>query len=175
MSGADQADAIGKARALREQLLADRYRPGYHFVVPEDIGIPGDPNGGSCEIRLSIDPMSSYQVGVQIRTSPNGEETTLLYYDTSTRKLVFDATRSGERGRKVIEEAPFELADQEPLELRIFVDHSVVEVFANDRQGITRRVYPVRNDSDQVKLFCSGGEAHFGSIETWEMMPSNAW
>ncbi len=46
MSAADQADRIIKARALREQLLADRYRPGYHFAIPEDIGIPGDSNGG---------------------------------------------------------------------------------------------------------------------------------
>jgi len=30
---------------LRERLLADPYRPGYHFCVPEDMGQPGDPNG----------------------------------------------------------------------------------------------------------------------------------
>ena len=45
MNTADQADRIIKARALREQLLADRYRPGYHFAIPEDVGFPGDSNG----------------------------------------------------------------------------------------------------------------------------------
>ncbi len=38
-------DRIRGSRFLREQLLQDKYRPGYHFVVPEDVGIPGDPNG----------------------------------------------------------------------------------------------------------------------------------
>jgi len=38
-------EMIQHARQLRERFLADVYRPGYHFVVPEDLGIPGDPNG----------------------------------------------------------------------------------------------------------------------------------
>ena len=33
------------SRELREQLLRDKHRPGYHFAIPEDIGRPGDPNG----------------------------------------------------------------------------------------------------------------------------------
>lgn len=36
---------IEGARNLREHLLHDPYRPAYHFVVPEDNGLPGDPNG----------------------------------------------------------------------------------------------------------------------------------
>ncbi|HTE22952.1 glycoside hydrolase family 32 protein [Flavitalea sp.] len=32
-------------RLFRERLLADPFRPGYHFVVPEDVAVPGDPNG----------------------------------------------------------------------------------------------------------------------------------
>ena len=36
---------IQSTRAFRERLLADPYRPAYHFCVPEDVGIPGDPNG----------------------------------------------------------------------------------------------------------------------------------
>ncbi len=36
---------IAAARSLRHHLLADPYRPGYHFVVPEDFARPADPNG----------------------------------------------------------------------------------------------------------------------------------
>jgi len=36
---------VAAARSLRERFLADWHRPGYHFVTPEDIGWPGDPNG----------------------------------------------------------------------------------------------------------------------------------
>ncbi|NLH00179.1 MAG: glycoside hydrolase family 32 protein [Chloroflexi bacterium] len=32
-------------RMYREKLLADPYRPGYHFAIPDGDGRPGDPNG----------------------------------------------------------------------------------------------------------------------------------
>ena len=36
---------IQSTRVFRERLLADPYRPAFHFCVPEDDGRPGDPNG----------------------------------------------------------------------------------------------------------------------------------
>ncbi len=36
---------LQNTRSFREKLLADPYRPAYHFCVPEDMGRPGDPNG----------------------------------------------------------------------------------------------------------------------------------
>ena len=45
------------------------------------------------------------------------------------------------------------LAQDELLELRVFIDRSVIEVFANDRQCLTVRVYPGREDSRGVSLF----------------------
>ena len=132
-------------------------------------------NGESCELGLRIEPGTAQQVGLQVRTSPDGAETTLLYYDAAARSLMFDATRSGSKGRPVVEQAPLALADGEALELRVFIDRSVVEVFANDRQAITRRVFPEGEDSDLVTLWCRGGRASFSAVRSWEMMPANAW
>ena len=36
---------VQSTREFRERLLSDPYRPAYHFCVPEDNGMPGDPNG----------------------------------------------------------------------------------------------------------------------------------
>lgn len=38
-------EVVKSTREYRERLLADPYRPAYHFCVPEDNGNPGDPNG----------------------------------------------------------------------------------------------------------------------------------
>ena len=134
-------------------------------------------NGRSCEISFRTDLATAERVGLRVRTNAGGDEATLLYYDAAAKKLVFDATNGGagaaNERHKRLEEAPFEVADGENLELRVFVDNSVVEVFANDRQAITRRVYPERDDSDRVVVYCEGGSASFIDIETWEMMPSN--
>ncbi|MCX6874358.1 MAG: GH32 C-terminal domain-containing protein [Verrucomicrobia bacterium] len=67
------------------------------------------------------------------------------------------------------------LAPNEPLQLRVFIDKSVIEVFANDRQAICRRVYPARKDSLGIVLFAEGGAAKFTSVKAWEMMPSNPY
>ena len=95
--------------------------------------------------------------------------------DAGAKRLCFDARRSGIDGRRALEQAPFELGEDEALELRVFVDQSVVEVYANDRQAICRRVYPGRKDSLGVVLFAKGGQAKVASVKAWEMMPSNPY
>lgn len=38
-------EKIIAVQKYREMLLADKYRPGYHFAIPGDLGQPGDSNG----------------------------------------------------------------------------------------------------------------------------------
>ena len=114
-------------------------------------------------------------MGLLVRRSPDGVEETRLYYDAENQELVFDATRSGIAGRQVVERAPFALQPDEPLSLRVFVDGSVVEIYANDRQAICRRVYPGRADSLGVAFFAEGGKARFQNVKAWEMAPSNPY
>ncbi len=135
-------------------------------------GVPGD----SCELQLTIEAgAAASQYGVKVRCSPGGEEETQLYYDSEAHKLCFDARKSGADGRRALEQAPFVLKKDEPLTLRVFVDKSIVEVYANDRQAICRRVYPARTDSLGVVLFTRGGKAAFSRVTAWEMMPSNPY
>ena len=55
------------------------------------------------------------------------------------------------------------------------LDPPVVEVFANGRQAVMRRIYPTRKDSVSVSLFANGAAAKVPTLEAWEMMPSNPW
>lgn len=132
-------------------------------------------NGDSCELEIEIKVGTAQRSGLKVRASAGGEEETLLYYDAEKNDLVFDSTRSGREGRKVVERAPFALKPGETLKLRVFVDKSVVEIYANNRQAIGRRVYPTRPDSLGVVLFTKGGNARFRTVKTWEMVPSNPY
>ena len=73
------------------------------------------------------------------------------------------------------ETAELYIPRNESLQLRVFVDKSVVEVYANDRQAICRRVYPGRRDSHRVVLFALDGDAIISNARAWEMMPSNPY
>lgn len=129
--------------------------------------------GSTCELQLEIAPVTASRAGVKVRATIDGNEETLLYYDFAAKQLVFDASRSGATGRTVVERAPLELRQGESLKLRVFVDKSVVEVYANDRQAISRRVYPSRTESVGVGLFTEGGAASFAKLKAWEISPSN--
>lgn len=67
------------------------------------------------------------------------------------------------------ETAPVCLDPGELLRLRVFVDRSVVEVFANGKQCVAVRVYPGRRDSVGVSLRAQGGEAELRSLDAWQM------
>ncbi len=67
------------------------------------------------------------------------------------------------------ETGPIILEDGEPLCLRIFIDRSIVEIFANDRLCIAARVYPGRDDSVGVSMRAQGSDAVLKSLDAWQM------
>ena len=133
-------------------------------------------SGNSLELSLEIDMGNASQVGVKVCRSPDGEEQTPVYFDANDKKLKVDTQKSGHtEGTKSIEAGPLVLGEKERLKLRIFVDKSVVEVFANGRQAVMRRIYPSRADSIGISLFANGGPATVKMLRAWDMMPSNPY
>ena len=61
------------------------------------------------------------------------------------------------------------LETEEPLQLRIFIDRSVVEVFVNDKACLAVRVYPGLADSLGISLRAQGSEAMLLSLDAWKM------
>jgi beta-fructofuranosidase len=62
----------------------------------------------------------------------------------------------------------------EPLKLRIFIDRSIVEVYANDRQAIARRIYPTLGGKG-IRIKSVGDAGRLISFKRWEMAPSNPY
>jgi beta-fructofuranosidase len=147
-----------------------------NLLIAADSEMPLDMRGNSLELAVTLLPGASAQCGVKVCCSPDGEEQTVISYDAAEGMLKVDTQRSslGE-GTKAVEAAPFALQPGEPLQLRVFIDKSIVEVFANDRQAVARRIYPTRPDSVGVTLFARGGDITVPRLQAWEMMPSNPW
>ena len=149
-----------------------------------------DFQGDAFELDMTIDPGSASNFGVKIRCSPNGEEETIISYNTKKKSIIIDFEKSTldtsityqnyifrEEGRKTITQqvAPFEIKPGEKVNFHIFADRSIVEVFVNDRICVTQRIYPTRDDSQGIKLFAEGGEAQIPELSVWKMQPSNPW
>ncbi|MEE8045499.1 MAG: GH32 C-terminal domain-containing protein, partial [Dehalococcoidia bacterium] len=135
-------------------------------------------SGDAIEIRMTIDSDNAHEVGVNVLRSPDSEEATRISFFPKghprfgTPLLQIDGTSSSVRSDLIPrppEIGPLDIDDDQPVELRIFVDRSIVEVFANGRQCLTLRAYPDRDDSVGVSLFARGGSAKFTDIEAWQM------
>ena len=61
------------------------------------------------------------------------------------------------------------LGADEPLRLHIFLDRSVLEVFANERISITSWIYPTQADSVGVALLAERGQAQLNVLDAWQM------
>jgi beta-fructofuranosidase len=148
-----------------------------NLTIEADSEIPiKDVTGDSIELLLDVNTSNAQQVGVKVCCSPDGREQTLVYYDARDKKIKIDTSKSSlGDGRKSIEAGPFELKANEQLKLRVFIDKSVVEVFANDRQAVMRRIYPTQKDSLAVTIFSNGGKATVNSLQVWDIMPSNPY
>jgi beta-fructofuranosidase len=159
--------------------IAPRPLPaGREFVLPEI-------SGNAMEILAEIDPGNARGVCVAVLRSPGKEEYTSVRFlrngctmpaatgGTAARDaLVIDtshaSSRSDARSRPP-EVAPLDLPQDEKLNLRIFVDRSIVEVFANGRQCAAVRVYPQRGDSLGISLSAEGGDASLQRLDAWRM------
>ncbi len=147
--------------------------------------------GDVMELAVEMNPGTGTEIGVKVRCAPDGSEETRIVYNPEKKRLKIDFGRSTlskdvsyrgfhtsqnlEGGNAVTQEAPLELADGETLKLRIFIDKSVLEVFANGRQCITQRVYPSGKDSKQVKLFAKRVGAKALVVKAWDMEQVMPW
>jgi beta-fructofuranosidase len=140
------------------------------------------------EIAAEFERGSAEAVELRVLCAPDGSEATIVRYDWTAHELTLDTTRSSlntidgvGRAKQVagvgrhsslaaaLTEPPFSLMKGENLSLRVFVDRSIVEVFANERSCSTGRVYPTRRDSIGVSATAEGGQAGLVSADVWTM------
>jgi beta-fructofuranosidase len=175
--------SLGKDNTLRmrpaQELKVLRYnaRKMKNLTIQADSELPlEDVRGNSIELLIHMVADGAQQYGVKVCASPGGEEETPVFYDAAEKKLKIDTSKSSlGDGPKSVEGGPLELGRGARLKLQVFVDKSVVEVFANGRQAVTRRIYPTRKDSLGVVLFSKGGPTKVRTLRAWDMMPSSPY
>ncbi len=146
-------------------------------LAPSGSGVLEDVRGDCLEIAAEFEPGEAApaggakQFGLKLRCSPDGSEQTSVLYDRSAGRLVFDRERSSlsPDAQRHAQEGALNLAAGEGLRLHVFLDRSVVEVYANGRLCLTSRIYPSRTDSLGMDLFARGGRAWLKSLDVWEM------
>jgi beta-fructofuranosidase len=141
------------------------------IALAPDTPYPLPVHGDCLEIRAEIAPASAGAVSLSLRRSPDGTEQTAIAYDRTAGTLRVDPSRASQSPDvlPVVCSAPLMLDAGEPLRLRVFVDRSVIEVYANERLCLTSRIYPTRPDSLGLQLEALGGTASLIACTVWEL------
>jgi beta-fructofuranosidase len=164
----------GLGLAPAEELKALRGEH-WHFenldLEPGASGLPGDIRGDCLEIDAIIVPTPGAEFGLRLRCSPGGEEHTDIVYQGAEQAVAVDTRASGqsiegERGRYA---APAIPDANGQVRLRIFLDRSVLEVFAGDSTCLASRIYPTRADSLGLELFSKRGSARLVTMDVWKL------
>ena len=112
--------------------------------------------GDQIELMADFEPAGAKSFGLRLRVSEDGARSTDITCDG--RELVVagaKATLPEEQQGKA-------------LRLQVFVDRSVLEVYANGRLCFTRVVYPGEKDLG-LGIFASGGGVKVKSLKVWPM------
>jgi beta-fructofuranosidase len=166
-------DADGALRMVPAPELARLHGRHHQIAGAEASGtLPASHiQGGSLEIQLAIDPGDAKETGVSVRRSPGAEEETTISYQPATQNIVLATGRSSSSADTggATYRADLNLKPGELLRLNVFLDASVVEVFANGRACLTGRIYPSRNDSLGVNIFAKNGRARLQRLDAFEI------
>mgnify|MGYP000486492371 CR=1 FL=1 len=166
----DSRGALLTAPAPEVEALRRRHRRLTDLPLSPEIYVLPEVRGEFLEIIAAIDPGDAQRVALHVRRSPDGEEETLIVFDRGRARLSIDRRRSSLSAAVVrdVREAPLALPEGEPLELRLFLDGSALELYANRGTYLASRLYPEREDSLGIALSAEGAGAR-ATLDVWEM------
>jgi len=156
-----------------EALRGDHHCFGDLLLTPSSPATVEGVRGDCLEIVAEFEPGDAQELGLKLRQSPDGAEETRLLYEPGAKRLALDRERSSLSldVHRTIHEGLLDLAPDERLSLHVFLDRSVIEVYANGRACLTSRIYPSRPDSLGLALFARGGTANLTSLDVWQLAP----
>jgi beta-fructofuranosidase len=144
-----------------EVLRGNHRRLGPLTLTPAAANLLKDVRGDCLELRLACAPGAARSVGLRVRCSADGTGGTEVLFDRDRKQLAAGKARGS-----------FDLLPgEEGLELRVFLDRSVLEVYANGRECLTVPVGARGKDRVGLELFCRGGDLKVRRLDVWEMRP----
>lgn len=145
-----------------------------HFVLSASLSFPA-------EARNSSDLLAGFRI------LSSEYESTSIYYQFSNESLIVDRSSSSAAAASNVGFSTFNeagrlrlwdrntngTAQMETLDLRIVVDNSIVEIFANERFALSTLVFPWYNSSTGISFYQQGRVTysnitiHEGLFDAW--------
>ena len=125
--------------------------------------------GAALEIEVTFEADQLDDYGLAVCCSPDGAEQTRIVVKPEQGELWVEHIGADPALALPGERAPLTLTPAQPVRLRVFVDGSVLEIFADDGLCLTTRLYPQRADSQGVVLFTAGTPVDVRYASVWTL------
>lgn len=158
-----QVDGLGTAPSYRDT-TGGAIAPGTH-------PLPSPASGDVQRIDVTFAPGSAAKSGITV--FGNGSSSTAIGYDAAAKEVYIDRGNSGNVGFHPlftsVDSAPLTVDARGNVTLRIYVDRSSLEVFAQGGlRTITDQVFPA-DGAKEVAVFAEGGVAQLKSLTVTPM------
>lgn len=142
--------------------------------IPDVTPVPPSMWGAVLDMQLTIDPGEAAEVGLLLRRSDR--EHVLVAYDPVRRVIALDRRQSGDPALPDSVRRAFQsrheavrIRRDDRLVVRVVVDRSSVEVFADDGEVVlTALVFPA-TEATGVALFSKGGPVRQLRLRSWPL------
>jgi beta-fructofuranosidase len=135
----------GEERSIHERVVTSG---------PADVleGVTGD----GLEIAAAFRRGDAARFGLVVRASPEGKTGVPIWFDAHTNEFGVADVR-----------APSDLAPEEPVQMQVYLDRSVVEVYLNG--NVITRVAYLDPGAQGVHVFAEGGSCVLEESKVWQM------
>lgn len=118
----------------------------------------------AARLQMIVDLTSTTASAFSINMFSSQAESALVYYYIANRTLVLDTTAVG-YGQAGTWDAVVDISDDNKLSLDIFIDHSSLEIFAEDGNVFTATIWPRYQESTDIKVSGHGGDVMFEELK----------
>lgn len=109
-------------------------------------------NSQTIYTKMVLENISSKQIGFEFKKNYEDNKSSKFYYDFQTREIVLDTRNSGNTHVSRIIGSSYELLNN-TLEIEMFIDHAVVEIYINKEKTLTASIY---NIASGIELIANG-------------------
>lgn len=126
--------------------------------------------GNQAEFEISVMAEQGSKFNLQVLKKPDGSEFTSILFDLERNVIGLDRRFSTlSSATKDYRESTYSFDPTKTIDIRVFIDHSIVEVFVNRTEAFSFRVYPSLSQSKNVDLTVSKGKATIQSFKAWKV------
>lgn len=138
-------------------------------------------NGKAIEIE-GIFTVSSHQdqkFGFNVRK--NGLNAVKIFYEPARNLFTVDSRSinrlsndNGSYNGLYVSSLPESIAVGQTCKIHLFIDHSIMDIFINNRWAFSVRIFPTDQESNGVEVFSEGTETFVNAVKAWKLSAKDA-